>query len=191
MKIAIFTSSPNKDGLTAACAEAAARGALEGGAEVFQVDLNSLNIGRCCACGNGWGTCFKEHTCQVRDDFQDLHAKIGGCDAYIVITPVYWGEMSESAKAFFDRMRRCEASKMFTGSAEQSMLHGKPIVGVAAAGGSGNGTISCLESMERYFKHMGANIFDLITITRKSRSYKLEAINACARGMASYDSKTV
>lgn len=183
MKITIITSSPNKDGLTAACGRAAAAGAAEGGAEAVCIHLNALDIGRCHACGNGWGSCFNEHVCSgVEDDFQSLHKQMADSDAYVIITPVYWGEMSESAKAFTDRLRRCEAYKELIQG--KTLMHGKPVAGVAAAGGSGNGTVSCLESMERFFKHMGTNIFDLITITRKSRPYKLEAIKACVKEMA-------
>lgn len=180
MKITVFTSSPNKDGLTAACGNGAIAGAKEGGAQVQHIDLNAYDVGACSACGNGWGTCAKEHQCQVVDGFQKLHGEIADADAYVVITPVYWGEMSESAKAFFDRLRRCEAWKK-----EGSLMYNKPVVGVAAAGGSGNGTISCLESMERFFKHVGGNIFDLITITQKSRAYKTDTIRACVKEMAS------
>lgn len=180
MKVTIFTSSPNKDGLTAACGRAANESAVEVGSEVLYVDLNAVNIGKCNACGDGWGTCRNDHVCQVEDDFQKLHSDIADSDAYVVISPVYWGEMSESAKAFFDRLRRCEAWKK-----EKCLLYGKPVVGVAAAGGSGNGTISCLESMERLFKHMGGAIFDLITITQKSRSYKIETIRQCTKKMLS------
>ncbi len=171
MKITVFTSSPNKDGLTAACGAAAKEGAAAMGAEILHIDLNAFNIERCKACGNGWGTCNKEHVCKTEDDFEQIHSIIADSDAYVIISPVYWGEMSESSKAFFDRLRRCEAWKK-----EESLLYKKPVIAVAAAGGSGNGTISCLESMERLLKHMGAAIFDLITITQKSRAYKITTI---------------
>ncbi len=187
MKAAVFTSSPNKDGLTAACGKAAMQGIKEAGGTALHIDLNSLNIGRCSVCGNGWGTCFKEHSCQVIDDFQDTHSKIKDQDAYVIVSPVYWGEMSETAKAFFDRLRRCEAFKeMMKG---KSIMHKKPVIGVAAAGGSGNGTLSCLESMERFYKQMGADVFDLIGVTRKSRAYKMETIRAACKEMILNGSK--
>lgn len=179
MKITIFTSSPNKDGLTAACGKAAEQGAIEGGAEVVCIDLNAVAVGRCNACGNAWGTCRNSHACQVQDDFQQIHKDIADSDAYVLVTPVYWGEMSESAKSFFDRLRRCEALRK-----EESLMYGKLAVAVAAAGGSGNGTISSLESMERLLKHIGANIFDLISVTQKSRSYKMDTLRACTRAIA-------
>jgi multimeric flavodoxin WrbA len=45
MNIIVLSSSPNHDGLTAACASAAADGARAGGADVVEVRLNDLPIG--------------------------------------------------------------------------------------------------------------------------------------------------
>lgn len=138
---------------------------------VHHIDLNSQKIGRCSVCGDGYGTCRSEHRCQVLDDFQELHESLVGTDLFVVITPVYFWDMSEPSKAFFDRLRRCEAWKK-----DDSLFAGKPVVAVAAAGGSGNGTVYCLETMDRLFKHMNASVFDLIPITRKTREYQLSAI---------------
>lgn len=180
-RIAIITSSPNKDGLTASCGNAAKRGVEAAGAEAYLIDLNSYRLDRCKACDTGYGTCRKEHTCQTKDDFGDLHSRLLAADAYAVVSPVYWGELSESAKAFLDRVRRCEAT-----AREGSRLSGKPCIGVAAAGGSGGGTVTCLFSMQQMFNHVRSDIFDLITITRKSREYKLAAIESAAKAMAEY-----
>jgi multimeric flavodoxin WrbA len=180
-RIAVITSSPNKDGLTAACGKAAQKGSVDTGATVDLIDLNSYDVGRCKACGTGYGTCRTEHSCQVQDDFQSLHERLVSADAYAVVTPVYWGDLSESAKAFLDRVRRCEAT-----SREASRLSGKPCIGVAAAGGRGGGTITCLLNMQQLFNHVRSEIFDLITVTRKSRAYKLLAIEAAAKAMVEY-----
>ena len=180
-RIAVITSSPNKDGLTATCGKAIEKGAVEAGATVDLIALNSYNVGRCKACGTGYGTCRTEHRCQVLDDFQSLHERLVAADAYAVVTPVYWGDLSESAKAFLDRVRRCEAT-----SGEASKLAGKPCIGVAAAGGRGGGTITCLLNMQQWFNHVRSEIFDLITVTRKSRAYKLLAMEAAAKAMVEY-----
>ncbi|HSR29115.1 MAG TPA: NAD(P)H-dependent oxidoreductase, partial [Anaerolineae bacterium] len=97
-------------------------------------------------------------------------------DALVLVTPVDWGEMSESAKAFADRLRRCEATR-----GEGSSLAGVPVIAVAAAGDSGNGMITCLLSMERWIEHIRARKFDLIPINRWSREYKLAAIREATR----------
>ena len=181
MKIMIITSSPNREGLTTTCGNAAENGALEAGAVVERISLNEINVGMCQACGNGWGLCLNNHECQVQDDFQKLHRKMSEMDAFVFVTPVYWGEMSESAKAFFDRLRRNEAWKK-----ENAFLEGKPVIAVAAAGGSGNGTISCLTQMERLLMHLKADKFDFISITKKTKEFKLETIKSGVKSMVNY-----
>ena len=178
MNVLVIHSSPNIDGLTAACAVAAAVGVREAGGTADEIRLNDLNVGMCEACENGWGTCQTRHACQVLDDFPALHARICNADALILVTPVYWGEMSESAKALTDRLRRCEATR-----GGDSCLADKPVIAVAAAGGSGNGMITCLLSMERCIKHVRAWVWDLLPVNRWSRPYKLTVIREAARAM--------
>jgi multimeric flavodoxin WrbA len=178
MYVMVISASPNKDGLTAACAAAAVEGVRQAGGSAEEVRLNDLQVGMCNACDNGWGTCLPDHECQVQDDFQALHTRLLQADACVLVTPVYWGEMSESAKAFTDRLRRCEATR-----GERSGLSGKPVIAVAAAGDSGNGMITCLLSMERWIEHVRARKFDLIPVNRWSRTYKLVAIREAARVM--------
>ena len=179
LSIIVFASSPNKDGLTAECAEAAAEGIRSAGMTAEIVYLNDEDIGLCQACARGWGACREDHYCQVEDGFQAVHRRTQEAEGYVVVSPVYYGELSESAKAYFDRLRRCEATK-----GDKSALAGKPAIGVAAAGGGGGGTVSCLDQMNRLFSHLRCNVFDLIGVTRKSRPYKPAAIRAAAAAMA-------
>jgi len=178
MNVIVLSSSPNKDGLTAACASAAVEGVCLAGGHAEEVRLNDLRIGLCQACNNGWGTCRPDHECQVEDDFQALHTRVRRADGYVIVTPVYWWEMSESAKAFTDRLRRCEATL-----GHESRLFGKPVIAVAAAGGSGKGMITCLLSMEHWIQHVRARVYDLFPVNRWSREYKLVAIREAAQAM--------
>jgi multimeric flavodoxin WrbA len=178
MKTLIFSASPNTDGLTAACADAVREGILEAGGEAEEIRINDLNIGACEACDNGWGTCQKDHLCEVLDDFQALHDRTLKADAYVFVTPVYWGDLSESMKAFTDRLRRCEATR-----GDESGFVNKPVIMVAAAGGSGNGMITCLASQERWIQHVRARKWDFIPVNRWNRIYKLETIRSAAVAM--------
>jgi len=180
MGILVISSSPNKNGLTAACASAAIEGIRLADIPVEEIRLNDLKIDKCHACNDGWGTCLPEHRCQELDDFQGLHARFSSADGIVLVTPVYWGEMSESAKAFTDRLRRCEATR----EKGESLLYNKPVIAIAAAGGSGGGMITCLASMERWIQHVQARLFDLIPVNRWTREYKLAAIQAAGRLMA-------
>ncbi len=179
MDILIISASPNIDGLTSACAQAALEGILQAGGEAKEVRLNDLSIGSCEACDDGWGTCRAEHFCRVSDDFQSIHERMLKADAFVLVTPVYWGDLSEAMKAFTDRLRRCEALR-----GKESGLYQKPIMAVAAAGGSGNGMITCLASLERWIEHVHARKWDFIPVNRWSREYKLETIRAAAEAMA-------
>lgn len=178
MKILVYSSSPNTDGLTAACAAVAAEGIRQAGGEAEEVRLNDLSIASCEACDDGWGTCLNEHICNVLDEFQALHARTLKADAYVFVTPVYWGDLSESMKCFTDRLRRCEASR-----GEESGIHQKPVIVVAAAGGSGNGMITCLQSFERWIEHTRARKWDFIPVNRWNREYKLDTIRSAANAM--------
>jgi multimeric flavodoxin WrbA len=178
MKVLVFSSSPNTDGLTAACAAAALDGVHKAGGQAEQIRLNDLNIPACEACEDAWGTCLEERVCQVLDDFQATHERTLNADAYVFVTPVYWGDLSESMKSFTDRLRRCEAPRR-----EESGLANKPIIMVAAAGGSGNGMITCLASLERWIQHVRARKWDFIPVNKWNREYKLTTISSAAAAM--------
>lgn len=178
MHVLVLSASPNKDGLTAACIAAAIEGVRLAGQQAEEVRLNDLQIGLCQACDNGWGTCLNDHVCQVQDDFQDLHPRLVQSDAYVLVTPVYYGEPSERIKALTDRLRRCEATR-----GAESRLLAKPVIAVAAAGGSGNGMLTCLASLERWIEHVRSRKFDFIPVNRWNSPYKLAAIQSAAQAM--------
>jgi multimeric flavodoxin WrbA len=95
-----------------------------------------------------------------------------------MVTPVYWGEMSETLKSFIDRLRRCEFNN-------SGVLRDKQVLILASPGGSGNGLLSCLEQMDRFCRHTGAIIFDYIGINRWNNDYKKAAVRSAARAVAS------
>lgn len=174
MKVLVVMSSQNADGLTAACGEAARQGVVDGKSPARVINLNEFNIHRCAICDNGWGPCRTEHRCIREDDFAKLQNMFEAAEGFVFVTPVYFGEASETFKAFFDRLRRCEATKK---NGDTSILAGKPTVCVAAAGGSGGGAVHCLAEMERLVQHLGATPFDYVPITKQTREYQIETIH--------------
>ncbi len=174
MKVLVVMSSQNAGGLTAACGEAARQGVVDGKSPARVINLNEFNIDRCAICNDGWGQCLTQHRCVREDDFAKLQAMFDAAEGFVFITPVYFGEPSETFRAFFDRLRRCEATKK---SGAKSLLADKPTVCVAAAGGSGGGAIHCLAEMERLVRQLGASPFDFIPITQKTREYQIETIH--------------
>jgi multimeric flavodoxin WrbA len=179
MQIAILSGNPKKDGLCQSIIEAAKAGAIEGGAEVDEIRLCDLEIGRCQVCGEGWGPCRNENICIYGSDgFDEVKERIRKSDAIIMASPVYWGETTEAFKSFIDRLRRCE----FNGT---EVLRDKQILMIAVPGGSGNGLLSALEQMDRFCRHTGAIIFDYIGVNRWNNDYKKTAAKAAAYDMAS------
>jgi multimeric flavodoxin WrbA len=180
MRVIAIQSSPNTDGLTCQLAEAVLEGAQSQGAETELVHLNSLKVESCVAHDRGWGTCRNEGKCALKDDFQNLREKINNADAVIFSTPVYFGDLSESAKRFLDRWRRCEIYDRIA-----SPLRGKPVVGIAAAGGSGGGAVSALHNLEMYLKWLQFTIFDLVPVTQVSKEHKLDMLRVVGKRIVS------
>lgn len=173
--ILVITSSPNADGLTAACGKAALRGVERGGKTGEIVDLCREKIQACLVCNDGWGLCREERRCVIEDRFADLRRRVEEAEALILVTPVYWGQQSERMKYFCDRLRRCEGFKR-----DRGILAGKRVNLVAAAGGSGNGTVSCLTDMELWCRHLFAVPFIRQGVTRFDREPMLAAIEQAA-----------
>ena len=181
MRIIAIQASPNIDGLTATCAKDVLRGAKEAGAEVELVDLCRLSIEHCRQCDEGWGSCRSEGRCVIEDDFQALREKLWAAEALVLSTPVYYGDLSESCKAFLDRLRRCEATQ-----GDNNKVSGKPVLGIAAAGGGGGGTVSCSATIERTFTSVGMPIFDILPVRRRTKSYILPALASAGKAFVEW-----
>jgi multimeric flavodoxin WrbA len=177
MRIIALNASPNKDGLTAVCAEALLSGAQEAGAEVALLHLCDMELKVCQACENGWGQCRREARCIQEDEFERVRAEIMRADLWVLATPVYFGEPSEIARVLLDRLRRCN-----TGPAG-GQLRAKDFVGLCAAGGSGRGIGTCAEVLERISGHMGMRVADLILVTRRNKIYKVDLLKRAGRAL--------
>jgi len=177
MRILALNASPNQDGLTAVCAEALLSGAQEAEAEVKLIHLCDLNLSVCQACENGWGLCRREGRCIQEDDFEAVRQEILAAEAWVLSTPVYFGEPSEVARVLLDRLRRCDIGP------NGGQLRGKDFLGICAAGGSGRGIGTCAEVLERISGHMGLRLADLILVTRRNKVYKVDCLKAAGRAL--------
>jgi len=185
----IITASPNKDGLTAACGNAAYDGIKAAGGEAEVIDICAKKIEPCVLCGNsklifgipdkGWGSCFGTAVCSIKDIMAELQEKIRASEGLILISPVYFEQPSESMQYFMDRFRRLEVF-----NEKGSAVKNKAVDMIAAAGGSGNGTVPCLTEMELWCRQVGALPKDRIGITRYNRENMLKEIESSATRMA-------
>ena len=152
---------PNKIGLTFSCVEVCEKELKEKGIETEHICINKKKINKCFACGKrGWGICGDKHICVQKDDFNDIYHHMSDFDAYIFVTPVYFHEMSESAKTFFDRLKRCDAFN------DNSKIKGKKIICIACAGGSGSGTEETLKSFDTLSYFIRTEMVGRIPVTK-------------------------
>ncbi|MCL2187268.1 MAG: NAD(P)H-dependent oxidoreductase [Defluviitaleaceae bacterium] len=194
-KILIVNATPKTDGLCYSFVEVAEETADALGIHAETIRLAGYGLRKCMMCHDGWGICFKEHTCLFgeKDGFAALQQKVNEADAFVYITPVYWGEISEELKIFWDKLRRCETTKQWNGKEDIISFHkNKPSILVASAGGGGGGIPSTFTAMERAVDQLGehtgcqngtAGIFDYIGVTRWNAEYKRTALKEAIKEM--------
>lgn len=154
---------PNKIGLTFSCVEECIKNLELNCYQYEHICMNKKNINKCIACGaRGWGICADEHICVQQDDFNSIYKHMENFDSFVFITPVYFHEMSESAKTFFDRLKRCDSFN------ENSKLKGKPIVCIACAGGSGSGAEETLKAFDTLNYFLKTKMHARIPVTKES-----------------------
>jgi len=200
MKVLIISGTPKTDGLTCSFVEKANEAVNEAGAEAEVIRLAGMKLTKCKMCGDGWGICRDEHKCIFGDEdgFNELQEKIKKADAFVYLTPVYWGEASEDMKLFMDKLRRCQATKQWDDREEEiSFMIKKPSIIVAVAGGGGGGIATTFVGLELAIKHMGGHewpmdkdgIFDYIAVNRWNKEYKLTALKEAIKTMVEINRK--
>jgi multimeric flavodoxin WrbA len=181
MKLLILMGSRNPEGKTAEGARAFLKGIIEGGSRGEMVFLPEMNIERCRQCeANGWGICKEQGRCIIEeDDFAPLVEKIRNADAVFFGNPVYFGGLSESLRAFLDRLRRiCINPK------GKEKIGGKPCVGMCLAGGGGGGAPACTVSLEKSLGLCGFDVVDLIPARRQNFDVKLDVLKTTGKWFA-------
>ncbi len=180
MKILMLIGSRNAEGQTACAANAMLEGAAGAGAEVEQVFMTTLKMERCSQCDDdGWGLCRKEGSCVIKDDFASMVEKVQKADAVVFATPVYYSELSESLRAFTDRLRRVSGA-----GARPDGIKGKPGVGLCVAGGGGGGAPACCVSLEFVLATCGFEVGDVIPVRRQNLEAKLPRLRLAGEWLA-------
>ena len=180
MKAIILSGSRNPAGQTARAAEALLAGLRDKGAEGQIVFLPERAIERCRQCdANGWGDCRTLGRCVIEDDFAPLVDRIRAADAAVFATPVYFSDLSESLRAFLDRLRR-----ICRHDAGKAGLTGKPALGICIAGGGGGGAPSCALILDRTLATCGFDVVDVVPARRQNLAMKLHVLRTVGQWFA-------
>jgi len=180
MQAILVCGSRNEHGQTAKAAKAVLEGLAAAGWQWHSYFLPAMKIERCRQCeDDGWGTCRTEGKCVIQDDLAPLVQKIRSADAAVFATPVYFGDLSESIRAFLDRLRRtCVRADYRQGIA------GKPALAVCVAGGGGGGSLSCAKSLESVLATCGFDLVDAVPVRRQNLQAKLAVLRQTGAALA-------
>lgn len=182
MNILVISGSRNPKGQTAQAVDSFIRGLEAGGGACETVFLPPMAIERCRQCEeDGWGLCRKEGRCIIEDDFSRLLEKLRKADAAVFATPVYFADLSESLKAFLDRLRR-----VLRNGTAKSGIEAKPVAGICVAGGRGGGSPFCSFLLERTLSTCGFDVLDMVPLRRQNLAMKLPILEAAGKNLASY-----
>jgi multimeric flavodoxin WrbA len=180
MKLVAIMGSRNPKGQTARAADALIEGVREAGWEAEQAFLPDLAVERCRQCDErGWGTCRSEGQCVIDDDFSGLADKVRAADAVVFATPVYFGDLSESMRAFTDRLRRVSRHEQ-----GRAGLTGKRAIGVCVAGGGGGGAPNCAVSLEKVLRTCGFDVVDMVPARRQNLDLKCDVLRTTGAWLA-------
>ncbi len=181
MKTLIISGSRNPEGRTAMLINALCKGVESSGGETEVLFLPNMDIKVCRQCEkDGWGDCRDNDRCVLHDDFTSIEEKISNSDVTVFATPVYFGDLSESMRAFLDRLRRVRSRIPRQPLNPNAPKHGPfnndigPIaMGICYAGGSGNGTTSCCMNLDRILMTCGFDVVDMLPARRENLDNKL------------------
>ena len=172
MKAIVISGSRNPAGQTARGVNAVRKGIESVGGQVEVIFLPSLTVERCRQCDDdGWGLCRKEGCCVIADDFAGIVDRLRAANVAVFATPVYFSDLSESLRAFLDRLRRtCMHKDGKVG------IEGKPGIGICVAGGGGGGSPACCVSLEKVLTTCGFDVTDMIPVRRQNLDAKLKVL---------------
>jgi NAD(P)H-dependent FMN reductase len=136
---------------------AALEGARSEGATIELIQMSDCVVEACKDC-IPW-VCNTNQKCTYEDkNFESLSKKILDCGALVIGTPVYWGDTTGMVRYLFLKMYR-----VYAGSGQ---LKGLPALGIAIAGGSGNGLTTGLKPIYHFYRTMQMRAIEPLPATR-------------------------
>ena len=181
MKVLAVLGSRNPQGQTARAVDALLRGVEAEGGRGAKAFLPQLTIERCRQCDQaGWGDCKAKGKCVIEeDDFASLVDQIDQADAVVFATPVYYGDLSESMRAFTDRLRRISMHE-----AGKAGRLGTLAIGICVAGEGGGSAPECAVSLKKVVIRCGFDVVDMVPARRQNLDHKVEVLELTGRWLA-------
>lgn len=187
MQILVLSGSRNRQGKTAQAIGAICKGVEKAGGKTETIFLPEKKLERCRQCNpDGWGICRIEHRCIIEDDFAFIVEKVKTADIVVFANPVYFFDLSESIRAFLNRLCRI---RLMVGGIPPMPGHppatsGTPAVGICYAGGSGFGTVNALANLERILQTCRFDIVDMISVRRQNLEVKMPMLELTGQWLA-------
>ena len=143
MKVLVITGSPHKNGTSALLTDQFIKGAEESGHEVFRFDAAFKDVHPCIACEECHGS---SPVCVFKDDMVELNPHLIEADVIVLVSPIYYYDISAQFKSVIDRFYANDAS-----------LHGdkKAVLLLSMADNSietANGALSSFRGMTKYLE---------------------------------------
>jgi len=150
-----IVGSPRRDGLTGQIVGRALEGVEEAGVEAETLQLSDCRITPCRDCYPRLA-CWDEKRCVDEDDFPAVSAKMDAAQGIVLGSPVYYGDVTCATRNLLWKKARHPGRP----------LEGVPGLGIAVAGGSGNGMVSALRPIYHFFRILQLRGMDPIPVTR-------------------------
>ena len=96
----IINGSLRVNGNTDVIIKSFVEGAENTGAIIKQFVLREKNISGCKGCYY----CYKNNSCSIKDDMQEIHQEIQLSDIMVLVSPMYWWGFTGLMKTFIDRL---------------------------------------------------------------------------------------
>ena len=104
MKVLAINGSPRKAWNTAALLQAALDGAAEKGAETEMIHLYDIDFKGCRSCFACQRKGVTVEKCVIPDGLSEVLAKIVECDALLLGSPIYFGDVTGEMRSLLERL---------------------------------------------------------------------------------------
>jgi multimeric flavodoxin WrbA len=140
------------------------------------LDLRTMRIKPCRGCDSCRSASRRQPYCVIRDDMEQIYDKLVDCRALVLISPIYWFNVTAQMKAFIDRFYGLSVEKMRS-------LSGKPVGIVLVYGDKDpyiSGAVNAIRTLEDVFRYTKSRITGIVYGTANDRGDAEKNEELCA-----------